>query len=345
MPIRKHFQAILIAVAILGSTGCGSDVDSAQAGSEPDAVATSGVDSLAQLPPDRIYGASSAENLWSPRFELTVRGLPEGWNGARLAILSDFQLGLWEENEEVARRAIQRAVEARPHLIVLLGDYLAVGEDPAPLARVLAPLRGQRAIAVLGDRDIRTDSTAARTARILQGLGVSVLRNSVLPVDLGAGIVNVAGLDPELLTAAAGEQQWVIGTLGEPGAVPILLTHAPGLAARVPAGRYQVILAGHTFCGQVEVPGTPRLSWLATEVFPSGGVEVSEQLFRIQGATVLVTCGLGYGFVPLRFGAAPEVPILTLVRAEDHSEPPTPADSAAAGPGSSGSRQSQPSVD
>jgi hypothetical protein len=74
------------------------------------------------------------------------------------------------------------------------------------------------------------------------------------------------------------------------------------------------VIGGNTFCGTVEVPGTPRLSWLHQEALPGGAIEGNDRLFRVQGSTMLVACGLGYGFVPLRYGSAPEVPILTLRR-------------------------------
>src|SRR5690606_14019566 len=55
------------------------------------------------------------------------------------------------------------------------------------------------------------------------------------------------------------------------------------------------------------------LSWLSQEALPGGRIEGLPNLFRVMGSTVLVTCGTGYGFVPLRYGAAPEVAILTIV--------------------------------
>ena len=64
------------------------------------------------------------------------------------------------------------------------------------------------------------------------------------------------------------------------------------------------------------MPGTPRISWVRDELFPGGAVEgTDDRLFRVRGQTVLITCGVGYGYIPVRFGSAPEVPILTLRRA------------------------------
>jgi uncharacterized protein len=317
--LRRCRSVLASALAALAIGGCGGEAEPSEP-TPPVAVADRD-DPFAAIPREQLYGATAAENLWSPRFELEVLDLPPGWHGVRIAILSDLQLGLWEENQEVAEAAVREALRQDPEVIVLLGDYLASGDDPGPLERVLAPLRGRRVLAVLGDRDIRSDTIQARVTRALEASGVQLLRNSSTAVELGGDTAWIAGLDPGLLRMTWADQQWVLATLGEPGRTPILLTHVPGLVTRAPDGRFPIMLAGHTFCGRVEVPGTPRLSWLRSEVLPNAGIAGIDRLFRVQGGTLLVTCGLGYGFVPIRFGAAPEVPILTVVRAGSRAAP------------------------
>ena len=86
----------------------------------------------------------------------------------------------------------------------------------------------------------------------------------------------------------------------------------PVTAVTLPTDRYPIMLAGHTFCGQVEVPGTPRLAWFNTTVLPGTADPAKTRIWRIRGATVFATCGLGYSYVPVRFGAPPEVALITL---------------------------------
>ncbi len=312
---QRVFARVMVVILALGATGCGSDAEPAEA-PVPRAVPAAG-DALSQIPRTELYGASPVENLWDPRYELEVPDLPAGWNGARFAIISDLQLGLWDGNESVSAAAVRMAIESDPDVVFLLGDYLARGEDVAAVERVLAPLRGRTVVAVLGDRDVRTDSVEARITGLLSTLGFTVLRNSSVSLDRGGDSIMVAGLDPDILAASVTAQQNIIATLGEAGRTPILLTHAPALATRAPMSRFPVIVSGNTFCGQVEVPGSPRLTWLRDEAFPGGSIPGLDHLFRVQGSTVLVTCGVGYGFVPLRYGAAPEVPLLSLVRFAD----------------------------
>ena len=301
-----------LALSLFLGAGCDSDAETAEA--ETRASGAMAGDPLAAIPPEELYGASPLDNLWTPRYELEVVDLPEGWSGKRVAVLSDFQLGLWDQNEAVATAAVERAVSAQPDLIVLLGDFVAQGNDMTALQRVLAPLRGRGALAVLGDRDIRSDSIEAQIAATLQTAGIRLLSNNSVPIVLGDDTAYVAGADPDLVGEPGADQEWVLLNAGPPGRTPILLTHNAGLAPRAPEGQYPVILAGNAFCGDIEVAGSPRLSWLRENVFPGSTVEGVENLFIVDRNTVMVSCGVGYGFVPLRFGAAPEVPIVTLVR-------------------------------
>lgn len=277
------------------------------------------------IPPESIYGATPVENLRVVQAELDLLGIPQGWEGMRVAVLSDFQLGLWDGNQRVAEAAVRTAAASDADLIVLLGDYIATGSDTAALARVLAPLRGKTAIAVLGDRDIRSDSLAAAVTRTLSAQGVRVLRNGSVPFGFGSDTALIAGVDPELATKPVGDQEWVLSQMGGGTRPALLLSHVPQLAARADA-RFPGVLAGNTFCGRVEVPGTPRLSWLASQALPGTAVPQAPRLFRIKRSVLFVTCGLGYGFTPVRFGAPPELALLTL-HPVSVGAPATPRDS------------------
>lgn len=309
--MRSPLLRSLLLSVLLPLAACGGEAESAapQAATEP--TVQSPDDPWAAIPADSLYGATARENVRVTRAVLDVAALPAGWEGLRVAALSEFQLGLWEDNEAVAAAAVQRAVSLNPDLVVLLGDYLYTGADTAALARVLAPLRGRPVFAVLGERDVRDDSLAAAVTRTLQAQGIRVLDNEAAPFTHGGTTASIAGVDPELVTESWGDQEYILATLGS-GTVPLLLTHFPALAARAPEGKYQAILGGNTACGQVEVPGAARLGWLADDALPGAAVPEAPRLFRVEGALMFVTCGVGYSFVPVRAGSAPEVALVTL---------------------------------
>jgi predicted MPP superfamily phosphohydrolase len=281
-----------------------------------------------------IYGATGAENVRVVPVEIEVVGLPAGWEGMRIAALSDFHLGQWAGNTATARAAVQRAVAERPDLIVLLGDYVSRGEDYAALDQVLAPLRGKTVFAVLGDHDMaersdEPDSAAIRTREALRRNGVLLLENRRAPFVRRSDTAYIAGIDPYTARRPDWRRAEIFGGIPGGGETALLLAHMPVAAVTLPTDKYPAMVSGHTFCGQVEVPGTPRLTWLNTEVFPGTANPASTRIYRVRGSTLFVTCGVGFGYVPVRFGAAPEVAMITLRGVGGQAE----EDSAAAGPG------------
>ncbi|HVH11771.1 MAG TPA: metallophosphoesterase [Longimicrobium sp.] len=264
-----------------------------------------------------VYGATSADNVRVVPVEIEVPGLPSGWEGMRIAALSDFHLGMWGDNTATALAAVRRAVAERPDIFVLLGDYVARGQDYGALERVLGPLRGKPVFAVMGNEDMEEtpqapDTALARVRQTLQAAGVQVLENRRAPFVRNNDTAYIGGIDPYTARRPEWRQRDIF--TGIPGGprTPIILSHNPAAIVALPSDRYGAMLAGHTFCGQVEVPGTPRLSWFNTEVLPSTPDKTHTRIYRLRGATLFVTCGVGFGYVPVRFGAPPEVALITL---------------------------------
>ncbi|MDP9349523.1 MAG: metallophosphoesterase [Gemmatimonadota bacterium] len=316
--MRSRTLPLLLAAVALA--GCGDRED------RPARIPTTEVSDAA------LYGAPAEENLRVVPVEVEVENLPDGWDGMRIAAISDFNLGLWEGNARVAAAAVRTALAQRPDVVVLLGDYIARGEHLSTLERILAPLRGRLTLAVLGDRDKREegelqgapDSAAMRLVQTLQRSGVVVLNNERGRLVRGGDTAYIAGLDPYVARKPEWRQAEIFASIPRTSRTPVLLSHMPAAVYAAPDSTYPLVLSGHTFCGRVEVPGTPRLSWVNTELIPSPSLRIpgTDRLYRVDGNGLFITCGVGYGFVPVRLGAPPEVALITLRRVG----PATPAD-------------------
>ena len=320
---KRWIPLLLLPIAV--AAGCGGEAESAPPSRTRPGSFGQALNAWDTIPADSLYGATPVENLRVTPVELHVLGIPPGWEGMRIAAISDLQLDLWSGNGEVAAAAVAAAVSARPDVVVLLGDYLGQGTDPSGLGRLFAPLQGIPTFAVLGDRDVRSDSLAARISAALSAAGIRVLRNQAIPVGRGGDTASIAGVDADLVQETTGGQAWILSQLGLGGPVGLLIAHNPILAARADEDRVPAAVAGGTFCGQVEIPGTPRLSWLNSEALPSALVDGAERLYRIGPMVLFVTCGTGYGFVPVRFGAPPEVALITLRSVAAPEEDPAAA--------------------
>ncbi|HEY0025228.1 MAG TPA: metallophosphoesterase [Longimicrobium sp.] len=307
--MRTSFRLLFVCAAATLLTACGEG--------GPASAGTAGGDTTGP-PPQSPYGATGAQNVRVVPVEIEVIGLPEGWNGMRIAALSDFHLSMWPDNANVARAAVERAIAEKPDVFVLLGDYVGSRRgDFTALDRVLAPLRGRTVFAVLGNEDMledpdEPDSLAILTRAALARNGVQLLYNARARFIRNNDTAFIAGVDPYIARRPDWRRAEMYGGIPGGGSTPVLLAHMPVAALTVPTDKYPSVISGHTFCGQIEVPGTPRLTWVNTELFPQEANAASNRIYRVRGSTLFVTCGLGFSFVPVRFGSPPEVAMITL---------------------------------
>jgi len=232
-----------------------------------------------------------------------VPGLPEELAGLRIAHLSDFHLGVPSRGAVAVERAVDWAAARRPELVCLTGDLLT---RPAGLPRLRElTKRIPGAYAVLGNHDVgyAKDPLAKRAAPFDPG-PVRLLQDEAVTVEARGRRIQVAGVDPWSLIQGTARP----AELADPGAdLRILLCHFPKVVDALPAGAFQLVLAGHFHDGQIAVPyGTGKLRLGDPRApYPYG-------LFRRPGLTLHVSAGLGTSLVPFRFFARPEATELVL---------------------------------
>lgn len=254
------------------------------------------------------------------RAEVPIPRLGEELAGTEVAVVSDFQLGMWFANTGMVARAVETVVAAEPDAVLLGGDFL-YSTDPSvemqidTLLELLDPLLGAGipAYAVLGNHD-HAVGAADELTTALQGVGIPVLVNEVAvvpgPVADPARQLHVVGIGAE--TAGRADVDAALAGLPE-DAPRVVLTHNPTVFDRLPAGSAPLTLAGHTHCGQVTLPGSPRWSYLALtaeERIVADGWAPEE--FGAEGNRLFVTCGIGFSLAPIRVNAPPQVAFFEL---------------------------------
>lgn len=261
-----------------------------------------------------------------------IPGLPSAWVGERIAVVADYQVGMWGANTGTMRRITERLVEERPAAVLLAGDFVyKAGPDPAEEIRtvveIVSPLvaAGIPTFAVLGNHDyslnVKDDPKDARLAQrvegALEGAGIRVLHNEAAALPHGAG----GGGEPLHLVGIGSE--WA--READPGAalrgVPqgsprILFMHNPNSFPRVPAGAAPLAIAAHTHGGQIRIPGTPSWSWIdiVAEGEPHADGWIREPGFGQPGNQLYVNRGIGFSAVPVRINCLPEITLFRLAR-------------------------------
>ena len=270
-----------------------------------------------------LFAAAYSLCVWTFLIEprsLAVRELEVGatqWTGPplRIGVISDTHVGGPHMSPERMRRIVARMNRERPDIVVLLGDY-APGHVPAERrseADRATVLKGVSAFAgldaplgvvgVIGNHDAWYDER--QIAGALREAGVTVVDNGAVEIKRSGASFWIAGLADQLSRL----HEPSIGlTMREvpPDAPVLLLTHFPDPWAEAPE-RIALTLAGHTHCGQVVLPVVGRLAHASagSKRWPCG-------LYRDGERQLYVSGGVGVSMLPVRFGAPPEIALITL---------------------------------
>jgi predicted MPP superfamily phosphohydrolase len=232
------------------------------------------------------------------RHSLILRNLPSSLEGVTAAQLSDIHLG---EISRVQRRMLEQLVALHPDLVLVTGDLVdddvAIGE----LADLLGSYKPRLGTwAVPGNRDHKAGAVDA-LRQALASMNMQLLINQSAQVEDRFWIVGVD--DP-----SEGRDD-VAGAVGDvpAQAIRILLAHAPNIVERLGGISFELILAGHTHGGQVNLP-LMRNQWLQDDSarrYPAG-------FYSLGGSRLYVNRGIGTHYFPIRIGARPEITLFTL---------------------------------
>ena len=223
----------------------------------------------------------------------------------RVTLLSDIHVVGPDMPPSRLARIVPQVNALNADVILLAGDYVSDKRSATRTysgAEGLASLSNLRApggvYAVLGNHDHWRD--AAEISRALRKANIRILKNEAVTI----GGMRLGGVDDEY-TGNADLKGTVAAMRSAPGA-RVLLTHSPDVAPATPRD-VTLILAGHTHCGQIRLPGYGAISYVSKYGERFGCGLITEGTRR-----VVVTAGIGTSVLPFRLGAPPDVWLLTL---------------------------------
>jgi predicted MPP superfamily phosphohydrolase len=229
----------------------------------------------------------------------------------RIVQISDPHLGPFMSVARL-RRIAERAVQAKPDLVFLTGDFLTMEShsDPDLLLNALEPLKALpgKVFACHGNHD---HEAPAVVSRALSRNGVRLLVDEACEVETDAGTVQIVGMD----FAFRDRKGHLARVCGEhprkPGVTRIVLLHDPGAFRHLPPGEGDLVLCGHTHGGQVGLLSVGS-SWTFLRLF---GDKIPDHGFWARGTDrMYIHRGTGhYGF-PLRLGVPAEESLVRVHR-------------------------------
>ncbi|WP_156254689.1 metallophosphoesterase [Sandarakinorhabdus oryzae] len=233
------------------------------------------------------------------RYRVELAGLQRP---LRIVHLSDTHGSNWDMPAVRLARIVVQANALKPDLLVLTGDYHAskIWDPPMRLDDALRPLA--RLQAPLGVWLVPGNHDEPYWIRwVARRFGLKLLAGSMVDV----GPVQIVGSDDLILGANPVTGAWAAAARTTPDKPVIGLVHEPRLWAVLPP-QVDLLLAGHTHGGQIQIFGWPR--------FDKADAQTMRGLFRNSaGQQMLVSAGIGTSVVPARLGTRGEIVVVELV--------------------------------
>ena len=228
------------------------------------------------------------------RFDPVFAGLPAGFDGCRLVVLSDLHGGEFGRGNEELLAAV---AETAPDYIFYLGDPEGLG--------AIAPL-----YYVTGNHEWAVGDVPELKER-LEACGARVLSNEFVTLERNGDTVVLAGIDdpngyadqktPEQVAAE------VYAAWGDP--FWLLLAHRNNhFADQYSRLGADLVLSGHGHGGIIRLPFTDGLLSVDRTFFPS----YTAGLYEENGSALFVTRGLGNSGPTFRLFNRPEIAVVTL---------------------------------
>lgn len=248
---------------------------------------------------------------------LTLPDLPDAFDGYRIVQISDLHIGTFGQDTAYVRNLIRQAHALHPDLIVFTGDLInSAPEELDGYDRLLSKLHAPDGVlSVLGNHDYCTyrrydtpngaDLKLEELKQRERELGWDLMLNEHRILRRGTDSLVILGVENSSRPPFPSHGKLSDAVQGvSPDSFQILLSHDPSQWRReiVGATSIRLMLSGHTHAMQFKMGGFSPVRW----TYPEWG-----GLYHEGDQYLYISLGAG-GTVPFRFGAWPEINVITL---------------------------------
>ncbi|MEM1350983.1 MAG: metallophosphoesterase [Pseudomonadota bacterium] len=251
-------------------------------------------------------------------YNVAIRDATRGQN-LRFAVLADLHACTHFMPLGRVTSIVEQINETQPDVVLLLGDYSGhvVGSrslDAVSVAAELGRLEANHGVfAVFGNHDWRDDPQAraagqpTRWHRAIESEGITCLCNAVMRMPPPWHYLQIAGLESKSAnlvrrdrTRPGFDDLTAVDRALEPADPIILLAHEPDIFPDLP-DHFDLTISGHTHGGQILPFGKP---WVVPSKY---GARYAYGHIREGKKQLVVSGGLGYSGIPIRFRRPPEI--------------------------------------
>ncbi len=257
--------------------------------------------------------------------EMEIPGLPEQFDGYRVALFSDLHVGTYQSDTTFIAELVNEINRQRVDAILFTGDIVNRRSDELlPFVKTLSELHAADGIfSILGNHDygdyINWSSEEQKREnmeliyRLQRDMGWRLLRNEHVILRRGNDSIALIGVenwgDPPFPTYGSLDIAYPVVN---DRVTKILLTHNPAHWVNLIKDNSDVnialTLSGHTHAMQMSILGFSPAAWR----YDTWGGRYDDN----SGKILYVNIGIGTVAIPMRLGATPEVTVITLRRSK-----------------------------
>ena len=266
-----------------------------------------------------IYGTVVERNRFrTEKVEIASESVPSSFDGYRIVHISDMHLMSFAGRAGALQRAVDKINALEPDMIAFTGDLVTMGpEELDGLQDILSTLKAKDGVySILGNHDYseyrRHESQQAKREALEElkrregEMGWRLLLNENEAIVRGEdklSVIGVENISGNRSFRTYGDLQKALK--GADGEYKILLSHDPTHWRAEVVGKSDIdlTLSGHTHAMQISLLGWSPASLMYDEY---------RGLYSEGNQHLYVNVGLGQTAVNARFGAAPEITLITL---------------------------------
>lgn len=265
-----------------------------------------------------LYGTVSGWHRYQVK-EVTFESadLPEAFNGYKIVQFSDLHIGTIAKYPKQVQRLVDIINQQKGDLIVFTGDLVNHrASELNGVEHILGQLRAPNGVySVLGNHDyspyFKWKSPREQAANLKElkqrqaQMGWTLLNNANTLIQRKDTCIALVGVENQGLPPFPEKGDLPKAIKGTEGLFKVLLSHDPTHWRRevLPDTDIQLTLSGHTHAMQFILFGFTPASWFFKE---------NRGMYYENDRALYVNIGVGEVMLPFRFGAWPEITVITL---------------------------------
>jgi len=245
--------------------------------------------------------------------------LPEGFDGYRIVQISDIHSGSYKDRPDIMEKLVKLTNEQQGDVVFFTGDLVNQrSKEVDQFVDVLSKLHAPDGVySILGNHDYGRyyrwaqpgdeELNQEHLEKQEFNIGWKLLKNQHDIIYRNNDSIAVIGVENDGNPPFPQYADLTKASEGTEGMFRILLSHDPTHWRRevLPTTDIDLMLAGHTHGTQFMLFGWSPAAWLYDEW---GG------MYQEGSQALYVSLGIGYVGLPFRFGAWPEITVITLHR-------------------------------